>query len=148
MNKNIVIGGSVVVVLILAFFFATAGDNAVDPATAFGAVTIEGAPLPKLEDPSIDAAVGGPAPVVTGVDLNGDEMTIGVVDQPTILLFLAHWCSHCQSRGHPPVAVARRQRTRGCRPGFDRHEFVGRGPELPANGVARPRGLECAHPSR
>ena len=98
MNKNIVIGGSVVVVLILAFFFATAGsEGEVDRAAAFGDVAIEGAPLPRLEDPSIDGSVGTPAPVVTGVDLDGNDMTIGVVDTPTIMVFLAHWCSHCQA---------------------------------------------------
>lgn len=98
MSKNIVIGGGVFVALLIAVFFATAGGGGdVDRASAFGDVSIEGASLARLEDPSIDTAIGEPAPVVTGVDLDGRAMTIGVVDRPTIVVFLAHWCSHCQA---------------------------------------------------
>ena len=35
------------------------------------------------------------APIISGSDLNGNTITTKS-DSPTILLFLAHWCPHCQ----------------------------------------------------
>ena len=98
MNKNVLIGGGVLAVVLLAIVVGTAGGGgeAEDTSNAFGEVTLEGSPLPRLQDPSTDAAVGMPAPVASGTDLDGDPITIGAFDEPTILLFLAHWCPNCQ----------------------------------------------------
>ncbi len=64
-------------------------------------VTIEGETLPVYNTASVtavtDEAVGMPAPVVTGQDFFGDEVTIPVDGESTILSFLAHWCPHCQA---------------------------------------------------
>ncbi len=64
-------------------------------------VEIEGADLPTFEaehtDPSQDPAVGTPAPVVSGVDFAGFPVTLGGGDGPYAVVFLAHWCPHCQS---------------------------------------------------
>ena len=35
------------------------------------------------------------APIISGSDLNGSTITTKS-ESPTILLFLAHWCPHCQ----------------------------------------------------
>jgi len=98
MNKNIWIGVGVLAVVALAVFvgISAGGGGEVDTSAAFGEVTIDGSPLPELEDPSNDSAIGMPAPVAEGVDLDGNPITIGSPDEPTILLFLAHWCPHCQ----------------------------------------------------
>jgi len=36
------------------------------------------------------------APVISGADLNGNSISSNN-NSPTILLFLAHWCGHCQN---------------------------------------------------
>lgn len=57
---------------------------------------VVGEPLPPLDDPSTDPAVGSPAPVITGQSFDGTSVTIGgSSDGPTLLVFLAHWCPHC-----------------------------------------------------
>lgn len=43
-----------------------------------------------------DPAVGSAAPVVDGQDFDGNPITIGgPSDGPSLLVFLAHWCPHC-----------------------------------------------------
>ena len=58
-------------------------------------VTITGDPLADYEgDP--DPAVGVAAPVVDGQSFDGSAQSIGgPSDGPTMLVFLAHWCPHC-----------------------------------------------------
>jgi cytochrome c biogenesis protein CcmG/thiol:disulfide interchange protein DsbE len=59
-------------------------------------LTVTGEALPPLEDPTNDAAVGTAAPVVTGATFDGTEVSIGgPTEGPTMLVFLAHWCAHC-----------------------------------------------------
>ena len=79
-----------------------ASDSATEPEG--GAAVLEvsasldvvGEPLPPLEDPNADAAVGLAAPVITGQQFDGTDITIGdETDGPTMLVFLAHWCPHC-----------------------------------------------------
>lgn len=73
----------------------TTGD-ARDSVPAYGPVTLEGSPLPLFESTSADPAAGQPAPRLTGRSPNGTEVTLGEPDQPTLVVFLAHWCPHCQ----------------------------------------------------
>ena len=59
-------------------------------------IVITGTMLPTLENPSADVAVGLTAPVVTGQSFDGSSVTIGgATAGPTLLVFLAHWCPHC-----------------------------------------------------
>jgi thiol-disulfide isomerase/thioredoxin len=57
-----------------------------------GAPVISGTPLPPLTSPTDDAAIGSVIPTVTApggsIELDGT---------PKMLLFLAHWCPHCQA---------------------------------------------------
>lgn len=59
---------------------------------AYGEVAIAGEALPRLEPGPTDPAEGMPAPTITGE-------TVSVIpgSTPTIVLFLAHWCPHCQA---------------------------------------------------
>jgi thiol-disulfide isomerase/thioredoxin len=70
----------------------TAGS---DPATT-GTVVVSGTPLPELTDSADDPAVGMTFPTLTGVDQSGEPMTISADDGPMMVLFVAHWCPHCQ----------------------------------------------------
>jgi cytochrome c biogenesis protein CcmG, thiol:disulfide interchange protein DsbE len=63
-----------------------------------GPVAIVGTPLPAYPESSdeTDAAVGMTAPVLIGETVDGEPMTVDAsVDGPTWVIFLAHWCPHC-----------------------------------------------------
>lgn len=97
MNKNVAIGGGVVVVLILALVFAfSGGDTPPIDGYAFGDVSVSGDELPRHESGTDDPAVGMSAPLISGADDNGTPITIGEPGSASIVMFLAHWCSHCQ----------------------------------------------------
>ncbi|MGD2059867.1 MAG: TlpA disulfide reductase family protein [Acidimicrobiia bacterium] len=100
-NSNLlwwIIGGVVGLGLIVWLAFSIAGDPGLDESIGFGEVTVEGEALPFYADPSAqDVAVGMTAPTVTGNDWDDNQYTIGPDGRPKILIFLAHWCSHCQA---------------------------------------------------
>ena len=61
-----------------------------------GPIELSGQPLPPYEDSGSDPAVGTAAPVVEGQSFDGSPITIGgTTDNPTMVVFLAHWCPHC-----------------------------------------------------
>ena len=61
-----------------------------------GPITVEGAPLAPYDGAPVDLAVGETAPVVAGESFDGTPITIGgPTENPTLVVFLAHWCPHC-----------------------------------------------------
>jgi len=59
-------------------------------------VEVIGEPLPVYESSDADPAVGLTAPVLEGASFDGTPITIGgPTDGPTLVVFLAHWCPHC-----------------------------------------------------
>ena len=71
------------------------GDTTASTDSETRDVDVTGDALAVLEDPADDPAVGQPAPVVTGETFEGDAVRIPG-DGPTVVVFLAHWCPHCQ----------------------------------------------------
>ena len=64
------------------------------------AVTITGAPLTPFPSGGDipECAIGTPAPAVTGASFYGTPVSITPADgTPTLVLFVAHWCPHCQA---------------------------------------------------
>jgi len=61
------------------------------------AVVVTGDPLPGLDAVvDVDPAIGTAMPVVEGAGFDGRPITIGgPTDGPTMYVFLAHWCPHC-----------------------------------------------------
>jgi thiol-disulfide isomerase/thioredoxin len=59
-------------------------------------VEVTGIPLPQMPD-GTDPAVGRPIPTVRGADFAGDPVRIGGTGRATIVVFVAHWCPHCQN---------------------------------------------------
>lgn len=101
------IGGAVVVAAVLAIALSgggtpTGGSSTVPPSAASAgpavaeAPVITGTSLPDFQGPTGDAAVGRPAPEVSGADFDGNPVAIEADGRPKIVLFLAHWCPHCQ----------------------------------------------------
>ena len=97
-NKLVIILGGVVAVVVagLVAFFTVSGS---EPETA--EVAVEGDPIPVLAGNAPvgqDIAFGWDAPTVTGSDWVGNQVTIDQADgRPKVIVFLAHWCPHCQA---------------------------------------------------
>jgi thiol-disulfide isomerase/thioredoxin len=63
-----------------------------------GPVEVRGASLPELGQATVadDPAVGMQAPVIIGQNFDGQPVRIDAAsDGPTMVVFLAHWCPHC-----------------------------------------------------
>lgn len=73
------------------------GATASGSAAAIPPPAISGTPLPGFPGSgAADPAAGQPAPEVTGTDFEGTPVSIKADGRPKVLLFLAHWCPHCQ----------------------------------------------------
>lgn len=83
--------GVVAIILVAAVLFAPSGTD------YFGSPDVAGETLPTLQGGGTDPAVGIAAPNVVGADFAGDEVAIPSPGKGTVLLFLAHWCPHCQA---------------------------------------------------
>ena len=79
-------------------------------------VTVTGTPLPPLPDGGSDPAVGMSMPEVRGATFAGRPVAIVNDGRPKLVLFVAHWCPHCQRE--VPV-LADWLRSNGKPPGVD-----------------------------
>ena len=86
-----IVGGVIVLLLMLAIVF----DAGPEGETGQPVLTGEG--LPRFEATQNDSAIGLPAPEVTGEGVAGGTVDIDPGGTPVALVFLAHWCSHCQA---------------------------------------------------
>jgi cytochrome c biogenesis protein CcmG/thiol:disulfide interchange protein DsbE len=59
-------------------------------------VTVTGTPLAKLPESGTDPAVGQPIPEAKGQSFDGTPVDIRNDGRPKLVLFIAHWCPHCQ----------------------------------------------------
>lgn len=58
-------------------------------------VTLTGAPLPDKPESDPDPAVGTKAPGLSGFSFDGTPVVVDPSKGPVMLVFLAHWCPHC-----------------------------------------------------
>ena len=71
----------------------------------FGSVNVSGTPLVKLPNASTsasstsqtDPALGATIPTATGQQFDGSSISIGPGGKPKVIMFVAHWCPHCQA---------------------------------------------------
>ena len=67
----------------------------------FQPVTATGEALVPLKEsvpaPGSDPAEGVAAPVLNGFDFAGTSVTVKASGKPMLLVFLAHWCPHCNA---------------------------------------------------
>lgn len=101
--------GVVVAIVAIGVLFALGGDDgkSVTPGTETTVdsklpdsqpVTVTGDPLPAFDQTEGDEAIGMTAPILEGSDFQGDPITIdAAADGPTMVVFLAHWCVHCNA---------------------------------------------------
>lgn len=65
---------------------------------AFSTISTTGASLSRYTGSGTDSAIGKDAPIIKGTDVNKNPISIGgPSDKPTMVLFVAHWCPHCQA---------------------------------------------------
>ena len=105
MNKRIlaIVGGVVGLALIVLLAISIAGETEVDASIGYGDPVVTGQTLPVYNSAAAeDVAVGMPGPEVVGADWEDNQVTITADGRPKIVLFLAHWCPHCQNEV-PPV---------------------------------------------
>ena len=92
-----IIGGVVGLGLIVALAASIATEPEIDESVGFGEPVVEGDILPVFAAGTEDVAVGLTAPTVTGADWNDTSVSIEPDGTPKIVIFLAHWCPHCQA---------------------------------------------------
>ena len=69
-------------------------------ATEIGPLEVVGDALPPLGQVEVadDPALGMAAPVLVGQDFDGNTVRVdAATNGPTMVAFLAHWCSHCNA---------------------------------------------------
>jgi thiol-disulfide isomerase/thioredoxin len=59
-------------------------------------VVITGEPLPVVAENGEDTAVGSVPPQVVGVGFEGNEVVLAGGNGPQAIMFVSHWCPHCQ----------------------------------------------------
>ena len=94
--------GTAALVLVLAVAAIVSSGGSGDDKSAEGLeqtrpVTISGTPLPELpQSGGADPAVGQAIPEATGQSFDGSPVAIRNDGRAKLILFVAHWCPHCQ----------------------------------------------------
>jgi thiol-disulfide isomerase/thioredoxin len=108
----LIIGAGVLLAAAIAIGFSGGSDDATttQPRTTvegqvaageFQPVTVDGEALSLLGDgsgnPALDSSMGKTAPTLNGYNFAGTPVSVtpGANNQPLMLVFLAHWCPHC-----------------------------------------------------
>lgn len=88
-----VVVAAMVALLVSVFRTEDTADTNFDNAVA----TVGGSPLVELPDDAADPAIGQAAPTLRGEDPEGTKVTAPTTGKATVVLFVAHWCPHCQA---------------------------------------------------
>lgn len=93
------LAGLVVAAFVLATVLASSDPNEAGSASIVetASVSLAGDPLPAYSAEATDRAVGQKLPSIAGQDFTGRQVSITDDGRPKIVLFLAHWCPHCQA---------------------------------------------------
>jgi thiol-disulfide isomerase/thioredoxin len=95
------IGVAVLVLVLAVAAIVSSGGSEKKPTSAQGVeetrpVTVTGTPLVKLPDSGADPALGQEIPEVRGQAFDGSPVFIRNDGRPKVIVFVAHWCPHCQ----------------------------------------------------
>jgi cytochrome c biogenesis protein CcmG, thiol:disulfide interchange protein DsbE len=97
-----IVVGAVVVLGVVAIALSVGGGDddggggGGSSGAEFGDPTISGEALPSYVSGTEDAAVGETAPTVRGENFDGEPTSIEP-GKPRMIVFLAHWCPHCNA---------------------------------------------------
>lgn len=88
------------VALVIAQPWKSSNNSADSNILEFQPVTVTGSPLPSeysdAQGQQLNVAVGAQAPELSGKTFDGQPVTIKADGKPKVVLFVAHWCPHCQ----------------------------------------------------
>jgi len=95
------IGVAAVVLVLLVAAIVSSGGSGKSKKTAAGVeqtrpVTVTGTPLPTLPASGDDPAQGKEIPEPQGQTFDGKPVDIRNDGRPKLVLFVPHWCPHCQ----------------------------------------------------
>ncbi|HKY75365.1 MAG TPA: TlpA disulfide reductase family protein [Acidimicrobiia bacterium] len=93
------VAGLVAVLLVAAIVSSGGSDEKESSAQGveeIRPVTVAGTALPEFEPGGADSAVGQTIPEVKGQSFDGSPVTIGNDGRSKLIVFVAHWCPHCQ----------------------------------------------------
>lgn len=99
---SVVVGVVVLAAVAIVIAASGGGDDSGAPTTEelqnqYGIVTIQGEALPPMPEGGDDPAVGQAAPDVISERVAGQtRLEPAEEGRPTMAVFLAHWCPHCQ----------------------------------------------------
>lgn len=74
----------------------SASDEVAPTSVAEASPAPDGAALPPFDPASVDPALGASMPSLEGVDFDGSPVAVTADGRAKLILFLAHWCPHCQ----------------------------------------------------
>jgi thiol-disulfide isomerase/thioredoxin len=118
-NRWLIWGGfaAVVAIAVVVAVVASGGDSAKQSSPKNAsfethAVTVEGTTLPAYSATyagnTSDPAIGKTIPTLNGVSvLDGKPVTVAPNGTPQAVVFVAHWCPHCQAEVPRLVALAK-----------------------------------------
>jgi cytochrome c biogenesis protein CcmG/thiol:disulfide interchange protein DsbE len=113
-NRLLLWGGLaavVVIAVVVAVVASGGGDDSSAKATTFEThkVTVDGTSLPDYDAAkSPDPGVGKTIPTLEGVSvLDGKPVTVKPTGKPQMVVFVAHWCPHCQAEVPKLVELAK-----------------------------------------
>lgn len=92
------LGGAVVVIGLVAVVLtgASGSSGGADHPDLQGDPVVTGSFLPQFPNTNVENAAGSPVPEVVGADFDGNPVSIENNGKPKMIVFLAHWCPHCQ----------------------------------------------------
>ena len=92
----VIAGAAIAAIALTQLGSSSAASPSASPTPVASAAPVAGVPLPPYVDGIVDPAVGQPLLEVDGADFSGNPVSIRADGHPKILLFIAHWCPHCQ----------------------------------------------------
>jgi cytochrome c biogenesis protein CcmG, thiol:disulfide interchange protein DsbE len=97
-SRGPLIAGIVGAVIVIALIAAVVLGGSARPGAEFGSPEIDGA-LPLMPSSSAidNTSTGLDSPTMVGEDFDGAEVAIEDDGRAKAIVFLAHWCPHCQA---------------------------------------------------
>lgn len=93
----IIIVAAIIAVAVGIALLVGGDDEGVASSADFGPILVEGRSLAPIPDAGDDPAIGSVAPILIGLEPDGDQAEVGDAGGTTLIAFLAHWCPHCQA---------------------------------------------------
>ena len=89
------VGAMAIVAVLIGLTMAPSDTVSIDSQT--GEVRVAGAALTPYSPGTTDASVGRPIPELRGYSFDNQPITVTPAGDAKIVIFVAHWCNHCQA---------------------------------------------------